>query len=65
MPMLKCEDCGLTFDENEIAEWQEDRGEFWGQPCTQTLQGCPHCFSGAIIEYNDEDEDEDDEDDEE
>lgn len=54
--MLKCEDCGLIFAEDELAEWQEDRGEFWGQPCFQTLQGCPHCFSGAVVEYDGEDE---------
>ena len=54
--MLKCEECGLIFDEDELASWNEGRGEFWGMPCFETLQGCPHCFSGAVIEYHGEDE---------
>lgn len=56
--MLKCEECGLIFDDDELAEWNEDRGEFWGQPCFQTVQGCPHCYSGAVIEYRDDDNNE-------
>lgn len=50
--MLKCEECGAIFEEDELASWNEDRGEFWGQRCFETMQGCPHCFSGAVIEYD-------------
>lgn len=53
--MLQCEECGLIFDEEELASWNENRGEFWGMPCFETLQGCPNCFSGAVSEYHGED----------
>lgn len=38
-----CLECGKTFEDSEIAHWQESRGEFWGVPCTETVSGCPHC----------------------
>jgi len=57
--MFKCNDCGLIFEEPK--RWQEDRGEFWGQPAYETMYGCPHCYSGDYEEYNDEDEYEDEE----
>jgi len=56
--MYKCNDCAAVFDEDEIATWQESRGEFWGFPCTETLSGCPHCFSGDIEEFNEVNDDE-------
>lgn len=59
--MLKCEDCGAIFEEDELATWQESRGEFWGSSCYETMQGCPHCFSGAVEEYDGEDEEGEDE----
>jgi hypothetical protein len=54
--MLKCHDCGLIFYEDDLASWQENRGEFWGQPCYETLTGCPHCYSCDVYEYNGDDE---------
>ena len=55
--MFKCADCGLVFDESDIATWKEDRGEFWGMPAYETMSGCPRCHSGAIdeIEVNEDD----------
>ena len=41
--MYKCTDCGAIFGENEIAVWEESRGEFWGDPCYETMSGCPKC----------------------
>ena len=41
--MYKCADCGHVFEEGEQAIWCEDRGEFWGMPCTERLEGCPKC----------------------
>lgn len=41
--MLKCLDCGYTFDEDEIKTWREDRGEYWGVPVTERCCGCPRC----------------------
>lgn len=46
--MYKCNDCGRVFDEPHT--WKESRGEFWGQPCYETLSGCPYCESGDIDE---------------
>ena len=39
--MFKCIECGAVFE--EPATWEEDRGEFWGFPCTETVRGCPEC----------------------
>ena len=50
-----CETCGQIIDEEEVAEWKEERGEFWGQRCYEKLSGCPHCFNG-LEEYNGQDE---------
>ena len=41
--MLKCLECGKVFEDDEIAHWQESRGEFWGEPAYETVWGCPHC----------------------
>ena len=56
-----CGECGHIFEEEEIATWSEDRGEFWGQRAYETMWGCPACFSGDIEEYKESDEDEGDE----
>ena len=39
----KCVECGHIFEEGEQAVWYEDRGEFWGDPCSERLTGCPVC----------------------
>ena len=41
--MYKCLSCGNLFEEGEQATWQENRGEFWGSPCNETVSGCPIC----------------------
>ena len=51
--MYRCNDCGREFDELEF--WQESRGEFWGIPCTETMSGCPYCYSGDYDKYDEED----------
>lgn len=63
MRKYKCYDCEAVFEEDEIATWQESRGEFWGSPCYETMTGCPFCFSGNIEEYNEEDDEEEDQED--
>lgn len=60
--LYKCADCGAIFDEDEIAEWKESRGEFWGMPCYEKMAGCPRCFSCGIDEYDPDAEEENDED---
>lgn len=51
--MFKCFGCGKTFDEPKAVE--ENRGEFWGIPCTETMYYCPHCGDESIchIDYVD------------
>ena len=47
--MLVCLECGHVFDEDDAAVWKEDRGEYWGAPCFETISGCPRC-KGAYTE---------------
>lgn len=53
--MYRCSSCGCEFE--DPAEWKEDRGEYWGTACYQTLTGCPMCYSGYYEEEREEDED--------
>lgn len=39
----KCLSCGHVFEEGEQACWTESRGEYWGSPCYETMNGCPIC----------------------
>lgn len=41
--MYKCIECGHVFDEEDVAEWEEARGEYWGTPCSEKMSGCPVC----------------------
>ncbi len=53
--MLICNDCGKVFEDDELATWEESRGEFWGMPCTETMTGCPFCH-GDVEEYKESEE---------
>ena len=46
--MLKCLECGCLFPKGEEDRWEES-GEFWGQPISETVTGCPSC-GGAYEE---------------
>lgn len=39
----KCLECGHIFEEGEQARWSENRGEYWGSPCSENMSGCPRC----------------------
>lgn len=39
----KCIECGNIFEEGEQAVWSESRGEYWGQACSEMMDGCPLC----------------------
>lgn len=41
MAKYHCLECDREFDEPD--EWEEDRGEFWGVPCSERMSGCPYC----------------------
>ena len=56
MKQFICADCNNIFGEDEIETVQEDRGEFWGQRCYETLEVCPFCHSCDIEEYVEKDE---------
>lgn len=47
-----CLECGQWTDDVEVNEWDENRGEFWGMPCTEHMVEwlCPNCGSDGIIE---------------
>lgn len=57
--MQKCLECGKVFEDDEIAHWQESRGEFWGFPAYESMSGCPHCH-GACEEFNEDEEEAED-----
>lgn len=56
--MYICRDCGFEFE--EPGTYEEDRGEYWGVPCSETLCCCPACGCDQFkeIEVTDEDEEE-------
>lgn len=55
MKMYRCESCGLEFFQPKAVE--EDRGEFWGMPCSETMYYCPGCGDDCFEEIEvDEDE---------
>ena len=41
--MLICLNCKHIFDDDEVAVWDESRGEYWGTPCYEKVSGCPCC----------------------
>lgn len=61
MIVYRCNECGRTFD--ELASWDEDRGEFWGEKCYERMSGCPYCFGGDVELIDDDEEGWDEEDD--
>lgn len=54
----RCCECGNVFDEDEILEVQESRGEFWGFPCSETCSYSPCCEADYEEFVEDEEEDE-------
>ena len=56
----RCCECGEIFDEDEIKVVEEDRGEFWGMPCTETMYYSPCCMDDFDDAYEDDEEDEED-----
>ena len=43
--MFRCNCCGKIFYKPHMYSVEEDRGEFWGVPCTETVyySECPEC----------------------
>ena len=44
--MFRCNSCGCEFE--ELAYWEESRGEYWGVPCSERMCGCPNCYDDDI-----------------
>ena len=34
---MKCDECGNELHDEEIHSVYEDRGEFWGAPCSEEI----------------------------
>ena len=51
MGKFVCMDCGHIFDEEEVAIWNEDRGEYWGTQCHEEMRGCPRCYGSYVKAY--------------
>lgn len=57
-----CRYCKTIFDDDSSESVLEDRGEYWGIPCSESMTACPCCLSTDYFEYEEEDTDEDEED---
>ena len=53
----RCCNCGKLFDEDDIKVVNEDRGEFWGMPCTERMYYSPCCTDDFEDAYEDDEED--------
>ena len=54
--MLRCDDCGNTFEAEDLGHYTECVGEFWGSPAYETFYVCPFCGSDCYRECDEEDE---------
>lgn len=59
--LYKCLDCGEVFEEEEAGTIRESRGEFWGEPCYESMMCCPYCHSMYLEETYEYDEEEEEE----
>lgn len=42
----RCKECGEVLSEEDFTQIYEDRGEFWGAPCSEEIvtgYKCSHC----------------------
>lgn len=46
-----CTECGKVIDEEDIVYEEEYRGEFWGCPCSETMEYSPCCQAGLDDYY--------------
>ena len=53
---LKCCDCDAIFNEEDAGTYSESRGEFWGEPCYETMLCCPECRSTDFEECDEYEE---------
>jgi hypothetical protein len=49
--MFACLECGHIFSEDDVATWEESRGEYWGTPCYEEVNGCPKCGGSYAKTY--------------
>lgn len=49
--MYYCLECGHIFSEDEVSTWKENRGEYWGTPCSESMSGCPRCKGSYVKTY--------------
>ena len=53
MSLCRCLECGRLFKEENLLFIEEDRGEFWGRPVTETMTYSP-CCEGDYEDYEPE-----------
>lgn len=51
--MIRCVNCGESFDDEEIHTRSECVGEFWGSPAYMNVSVCPSCGSDDLEELED------------
>lgn len=49
--MFVCIECGHVFNEEGASVWTESRGEYWGSPCHEEMDGCPKCGGSYAQTY--------------
>ena len=49
--MFVCLTCQYVFSEDEMATWNEGRGEYWGASCSEEMSGCPMCQGDYVKTY--------------
>lgn len=49
--MWICTECRHIFDDDDVAIWEESRGEYWGMPCYEEVSGCPRCKGDYVKTY--------------
>lgn len=51
--MIRCVNCGNSFEEDEIRTRSEYVSEFWGAPAYADVEVCPVCGSEDLEELED------------
>ena len=54
MDMYYCTNCGRWVE--DLKEYRECVGEFWGAPAYETFWCCPHCGSDEVLDRDEYEE---------
>lgn len=57
--MIKCCNCGKTFEEEDLVSKLQYMGECWGTPAYESIGCCPYCDDDDLeYDYYPDDEEE-------